>query len=75
MIYEIFLGIVKVFALMAQSSSKFVHDLLEDHAVNVLPQHVEQEPVPHLALLHQRVHHLSLYQSESDVKEVGSHPR
>ena len=60
---------------MTQSSSKFMHDLLEDHAVDVLPQHVEQEPVPHLKLLRQRVHDLSLYQSESDVEEIGSHPR
>ena len=60
---------------MPQSSSEFMHDFLEDHAVHVLPQHVEQEPVPHLALLHQRVHDLPLDESEPDVEKVGSHPR
>ena len=69
------LGVRKVLALVAQPPGQLVHDLLEDDTVHVLAQHVEQEPVPHLALLHQRVHHLPLDQPEADVEQVGAHAR
>ena len=50
-------------------------DLLEDHGVHVLPEHVQQEPVAHLGLLDYYVDALLLDEPEADVEEVGPHPR
>jgi hypothetical protein len=69
------LGIGEVFALMAQPPGQLVHHLLEDDAVHVLAQHVEEEPVAHLALLDEGVDHLPLDEPEPDVEQVGTHPR
>ena len=68
-----FLGIIKVFTLMPQSPCQLVHHFLENHAVYVLPQHIKQKPVTHLAFLDQGVDHLPLDESKSDIKKVGSH--
>lgn len=43
-----FLGIIEVFALVTQPSCQLVHDFFEDHAVNILAQHVKKEPITHL---------------------------
>ena len=43
-----FLGIVEVFALMTQPPCQLMHDFFEDHAVNILAQHVKEEPITHL---------------------------
>ena len=43
-----FLGIIEVFALMTQPSCQLMHDFFEDHAVNILAQHVKKEPITHL---------------------------
>ena len=51
-----------------------MHDLLEDDGVDVLAEHVEEEPVAHLTLLDDGVDHLTLDQPEPDVEQVGSHP-
>ena len=51
-----------------------MHDLFEDDRVNILAQHVEQEPVAHLGLLHNDVDALFLDEPKSDVEKVGSHP-
>ena len=37
--------------MVAQLSRQLVYNLFEDDRVNVLAQHVEQEPVTHLGLL------------------------
>ena len=37
--------------MVAQLSRQLVHNLFEDDRVNVLAQHVQQEPVTHLGLL------------------------
>ena len=42
------LRIVEVLALVSESPRELVHHLLEDHAVHVLAEHVEQKPVTHL---------------------------
>lgn len=60
---------------MPQLPGKFMHHFLEDHGVDVLSKHVEQEPVAHIGLLDDRVDHLSPNQAESDVEEVGTHLR
>ena len=57
--------------MVAQLSGQFVHNLLEDDGVDVLAEHVEQEPVAHLGLLDDDVNALLLDQSISDVEEVG----
>ena len=57
--------------MVAQLSGQFVHNLLEDDGVDVLAEHVEQEPVAHLGLLDNDVNALLLDQSISDVEEVG----
>ena len=59
---------------MPQSSSQFMHHFLEYHTVHILAKHVEEEPVAHLALLDQGVHHLPLNQAKSDIEKVRSHP-
>ncbi len=71
------LGVVtpEVLPLVTQSPGELVHDLLEDDAVDVLSEHVEEEPVAHLALLDDGVDDLSLDEPEPDVEEVGSHSR
>ena len=61
--------------MVAQPSGQFVHDLLEYNTVHVLAQHVKEEPVAHLALLDDGVDDLSLDEPESNVEEVGAHPR
>lgn len=60
---------------MPKLSSKLVHHLLEYHGVDVLAEHVEEEPVADEGLLHDGVDHFSPYQSEADVEEVRSHLR
>ena len=44
-----------------------MNNLLEDHRVNVLAHHVQEEPVTHLGLLDDDVDALLLDKSESDV--------
>lgn len=68
-----FLGIIEVFALMTQPSCQLMHDFFEDHAVNILAQHVKKEPITHLALLDEGVDHFSFDQSESNIEQVSSH--
>ena len=46
-------------------------NLLENHRVNVLAQHVQQEEVTHLGLLDDDVDALLLDQSEPNVQKVG----
>ena len=60
---------------MPKLSSKLVHHLLEYHGVDVLAEHVEEEPVADEGLLHDGVDHFSPYQSEADVEQVRSHLR
>lgn len=69
------LRIVEVLALVSEPPRELVHHLLEDHAVHVLAEHVEQKPVTHLALFDESVDHLPLDQPESNVEQVGSHAR
>ena len=64
----------KVFALVAQPPGELVHDFFEDNTVDVLAQHVEEEPIAHLALLDDGVDDLALDEPESYVEEVGAHP-
>ena len=45
------LRVVDVFIVIAQLPGQFVHYFLENYRVNVLAEHVEQEPVAHLGLL------------------------
>ena len=53
---------------MAKLSSQLVHHLLEDHRVDVLAEHVEEEPVADEGLLDNGVDDLPSYQSEADVE-------
>ena len=73
--HEITLRIVNVLVVVAQLSGQLVHHLLEDDGVNVLAQHVEQEPVAHLGLLDDDVDALLFDQSEPDEEQVGTHAR
>ena len=58
---------------MTELSGQLVHHLLEDHRVNVLAEHVEEEPVADEGLLDDGVDDLPSYQSEADVEEVCAH--
>ena len=46
-------------------------NFFENHRVNVEPHHVQEEEVPHLALLHNDVDALLLDQPEPDVEQIG----
>ena len=48
-----------------------MNNLFEDDRVDVLAEHVEQEPVTHLGLLDDDVDTLLLDQSEPDVEDVS----
>ena len=67
-------GKIWVLALMSQSPRQFMHHFLENNTVNILSEHVKEEPVTHLALLDYGVDDLTLDQPETDVEEVGPHP-
>ena len=55
------LGLIDVLIVVAKLPRQLVHNLLEDDRVNVQPQHVQQEPVPHLRLLDDYVDALFLH--------------
>ena len=57
--------------MVTQLSGQLVNNLFEDDRVDVLAQHVEQEPVAHLGLLDDDVDTLLLDQSEPDVEDVS----
>jgi len=57
--------------MIAQFSCHLMDNFLENHRVNVLAQHVQQEKVPHLGLLDDYVDALLLDQPEPDVQKVG----
>ena len=65
------LGLIDVLVVVAQLPGQLVDDLLEDDGVDVLTQHVEQEPVAHLGLLDDDVVAFLLHQTKPDVQEVG----
>ena len=65
------LGLIDVLVVVAQLPGQLVDDLLEDDGVDVLTQHVEQEPVAHLGLLDDDVDAFLLHQTKPDVQEVG----
>ena len=67
------LGVGEVFAEVAQLARQFVHHLLEYHGVDVLAEHVEEEPVADVGLLDDGVDDLPAYEPETDVEEVGPH--
>jgi hypothetical protein len=65
------LGLIDVLVVVAELPGELVYDLLEDDRVDVLSEHVEEEPVPHLGLLDDDVDAFLLHQAEPDVQEVG----
>ena len=65
------LGLIDVLVVVAELPGELVYDLLEDDRVDVLAEHVEEEPVPHLGLLDDDVDAFLLHQAEPDVQEVG----
>lgn len=65
----------EVFGGVAQPFGQLVHHLFEYERVHVLAQHVEEEPVTHLALPHYRIDHLLVNKTEAEAEEVGAHPR
>jgi len=56
--------------VVAQLPGQLMNDLLEDDRVNVLAQHVEEEPVAHLGLLDDDIDALLLHQPEPDVEKI-----
>jgi hypothetical protein len=65
------LGLIDVLVVVAELPGQLVNDLLEDDRVDVLSEHVEEEPVAHLGLLDDDVDAFLLHQAEPDVQEVG----
>ena len=64
------LGLIDVLIVVAELPRQLVYNLLEDDRVNVQPQHVQQEPVPHLRLLDDYVDALFLHQPKPDIKKI-----
>ena len=64
------LSLVDILIMIAKLSCHLVNNLFENHRVNILPQHVQQEPVPHLCLLDDDVDALLLDQPEPDIEQV-----
>ena len=69
------LSVHKVFASVAELLAQLVHHLLEDDRVDVLSEHVEEEPVAHFGLADDRVDDLAVDEPEPDVEQVGPHAR
>ena len=61
--------------MVAELSGQLVHHLLEDDGVYVEPEHVEEEPVPHLGLLDDDVDALLLDEAEADVEQISLNSR
>ena len=66
-----FLCLIDILVMITKLSRQFMDNLLENHRVNVLAQHVQQEEVTHLGLLDDDVDALLLDQSEPNVQKVG----
>ena len=56
--------------MVAKLPGQLVYNLLEDDRVNVQPQHVQQEPVPHLRLLDDYVDAFFLHQPKPDIEKI-----
>ena len=69
------LEVDQILRLVSQPPGQLMDDLLEDHRVDVLAKHVEQEPVTHLGLLDDDIDALLLDEPEPYEQEVGAHPR
>ena len=54
MLYEK-LGIIYIFVVVSEFSRKFVDNFFKNDWVNILSQHVKEEPVSHLSLLDNNV--------------------
>lgn len=54
---------------------KVVHHVPEDEAVDVLAQHVEQEPVAHVGADDDGVHGVATHQPVAEAKQVHAHAR
>ena len=65
-------GVVDVFVVVSELPSQLLHNLLEDHSVDVQSHHVEKEKVSHFGLFNDDVDTLSLDESEAKVEQVGS---
>ena len=50
-------------------------EFLEDHGVDVLAEHVEEEPVAHERFLDDDVDALFAYESEANEEDIGAHAR
>ena len=61
--------------MVAEPPGQLVHHLLEDDGVYVEPEHVEEEPVPHLGLLDDDVDALLLDEAAADVEQIGLNSR
>ena len=63
-------GLVHVLVVVTQLPRQLMDHLLEDHRVDVEPDHVQQEEVAHLGLFDNDIDALLLDQSKSDVQEI-----
>ena len=61
--------------LHAQLGGQLVYHIAKYYRVHVLPEHVEQEPVAHLALLHYQIQVFFAYQPVPEAQEVDAHSR
>lgn len=51
-----------------------MNDFLEYDGINILPKHVEKEPIAHLCLFDDDIDAFFLDESETNEEQVGSHP-
>lgn len=64
-----------VLVRVVQLVRKLVHDVPEDHRVEVLPEDVEEVPVAHLAAPHDSVDVVAADESEAHAHHVDAHAR
>lgn len=64
-----------VLVVVVQLVGELVHDVAEDHRVEVLAEDVQQVPVAHLAAAHDGVHVVAAHEAEAHAHHVHAHAR
>lgn len=61
--------------MISELPGQLMNDLLEYDRIDILPQHVQQEPISHLGLLDDDIDAFLFDESEPNVEQVSPHSR
>ena len=64
------LGLVDILVVIAKLPGQFMDNFFENYRVDVLTQHIQEEPVAHLSFLDDNIDTFFLDQTESYVEDV-----